>query len=124
MIVTGPLSMNLDSDIAHELSNGETNGIGMRVVDVGKEKGKFTHKWLLLDEAEDLYESGMKRCIRQSLFENAKPSEEVKEEVENIRESLITSLSRSSLSLLEKVDIDPIDCNLGNMSMGEIDEEL
>ena len=51
MIVTGPLSMNLYSELAEELSNGETNGIGMRVVDVG-ERGEFTHKWLLLDEKE------------------------------------------------------------------------
>lgn len=51
MIVTGPLSMNLYSELAEELSNGETNGIGMRVVDVG-ERGEFTHKWLLLEEKE------------------------------------------------------------------------
>jgi len=66
MIVTGPLSMNFDSDIAHELANGETNGIGMRVVDVG-ERGKFEHRWMLLDDANELYESGIKRCVRQSM---------------------------------------------------------
>lgn len=45
--------MNLTSDIAQELSNGETNGLGMRVVDVG-EKDEFTHRWLLLEEEEEL----------------------------------------------------------------------
>lgn len=68
MIVTGPLSMNLSSDITNELSNGETNGIGMRVVDVGEE-GEFTHKWLLLCDADELYEHGIKRCIRQAADE-------------------------------------------------------
>ena len=68
MIVNGPLSMNLYSDIAEELSNGETNGIGMRVVDVG-ERGKFTHKWLLLDKEEELYMSALERCIRQAASE-------------------------------------------------------
>jgi len=63
MIVTGPLSMNLSSEIAHELSNGETNGIGMRIVDVG-ERGKFTHKWTLLDDEEELYEHAMDRCMK------------------------------------------------------------
>merc|ERR1719203_148206 len=65
MIVTGPLSMNLTSDIANELSNGETNGIGMRVVDVG-ERGEFTHRWTLLDDEKELYEHAMERCRRQS----------------------------------------------------------
>eukprot|EP00586_Coscinodiscus_wailesii_P018747 CAMPEP_0172509266 /NCGR_PEP_ID=MMETSP1066-20121228/218816_1 /TAXON_ID=671091 /ORGANISM="Coscinodiscus wailesii, Strain CCMP2513" /LENGTH=602 /DNA_ID=CAMNT_0013287663 /DNA_START=162 /DNA_END=1970 /DNA_ORIENTATION=+ len=51
MIVTGPLSMNLESGMSTELSKGEINGIGMRVVDVG-EPGEFTHKWCLLDEDE------------------------------------------------------------------------
>lgn len=64
MIVTGPLSMNLSSEIAHELSNGETNGIGMRLVDVG-EKGQFTHKWTLLDDEDEIFEHAMERCIRQ-----------------------------------------------------------
>ena len=68
MIVTGPLSMNLSSEIAHELSNGETNGIGMRLVDVG-EKGQFTHKWTLLDDEDELYEHAMERCIRQAPWE-------------------------------------------------------
>jgi len=54
MIVTGPLSMNLHSSIAHELSNGEVNGIGMRIVDVG-EKGEFEHKWTLLDNEEEIF---------------------------------------------------------------------
>lgn len=49
MIVTGPLSMNLESDILDELSGGEAHGIGMRIIDVG-ERGEFTHKWTLLDE--------------------------------------------------------------------------
>lgn len=62
MIVTGPLSMNLQSEISHELSNGETNGIGMRIVDVG-ESGKFTHKWTLLDEEEELYEHAIERLV-------------------------------------------------------------
>jgi len=65
MIVTGPLSMNLTSEITHELSNGEVNGIGMRVVDVG-ERGEFTHKWTLLDDEEELYDNAMARCIRHS----------------------------------------------------------
>ena len=64
MIVTGPLSMNLSSEIAHELSNGETNGIGMRLVDVG-EKGQFTHKWTLLDDEDEIFEHAMERYIRQ-----------------------------------------------------------
>ncbi|KAL7534048.1 hypothetical protein ACHAXR_005601 [Thalassiosira sp. AJA248-18] len=67
MIVTGPLSMNLNSEIANELAKGETNGIGMRVVDVG-ERGEFTHKWTLLDDEEELYEHAMERCIRQSVL--------------------------------------------------------
>jgi len=65
MIVTGPLSMNLYSEISHELSNGEKNGIGMRIVDVG-EKGQFTHRWILLDEEQELYEHAIKRCIECS----------------------------------------------------------
>ena len=69
MIVTGPLSMNLYSEISQELSNGEKNGIGMRIVDVG-EKGKFTHKWILLDEEEELYEHAIKRCIECSNASN------------------------------------------------------
>ena len=68
MIVTGPLSMNLSSEIAHELSNGETNGLGMRVVDVG-ETGQFTHKWTLLDDEDELYEHAMERCMRQAAEE-------------------------------------------------------
>ncbi|KAL9186060.1 hypothetical protein ACHAXT_005298 [Thalassiosira profunda] len=68
MIVTGPLSMNLNSEISEELANGETNGIGMRVVDVG-EKAQFTHKWMLLDNEEELYENALQRCIRQSAAE-------------------------------------------------------
>ena len=71
MIVTGPLSMNLYSDISDELSNGETNGIGFRVVDVGERPGEFTHKWHLLDDEEELYTvSVFKVCIRcvQSMF--------------------------------------------------------
>lgn len=60
--------MNLYSDIAEELSNGETNGIGMRVVDVG-ERGEFTHKWLLLDKEEELYMSALERCMRQAASE-------------------------------------------------------
>ena len=71
MIVTGPLSMNLYSDISDELSNGETNGIGFRVVDVGEKPGEFTHKWHLLDDEKELYTvSGFKVCIRcvQSMF--------------------------------------------------------
>eukprot|EP00956_Cyclotella_meneghiniana_P001024 scaffold1229_cov49-Cyclotella_meneghiniana.AAC.2 len=64
MIVTGPLSMTLQSEISHELSS-ETNGIGMRIVDVG-EKGEFTHKWTLLDEEEVLYDHAIERCLRCS----------------------------------------------------------
>lgn len=59
MIVTGPLSMTLQSEISHELSS-ETNGIGMRIVDVG-EIGEFTHKWTLLDEEEVLYDHAIER---------------------------------------------------------------
>ena len=65
MIVTGPLSMNLNSEISHELSQGEVNGIGMRVVDVG-ERGEFKHKWMLLDDESELYEHAMDRCLRQT----------------------------------------------------------
>lgn len=67
MIVTGPLSMNLTSEISHELSNGEVNGIGMRVVDVG-ERAKFTHNWILLDGEEELFDRAAERCRRQSAF--------------------------------------------------------
>jgi hypothetical protein len=69
MIVTGPLSMNLHSSIAHELSNGEVNGIGMRIVDVGSEKGEFKHKWTLLDNEEEIFEHAIERCERQLLSE-------------------------------------------------------
>ncbi|KAL7545730.1 hypothetical protein ACHAWF_009086 [Thalassiosira exigua] len=62
MIVTGPLSMNLNSEIANELSNGEPNGIGMRIVDVG-ERGEFSHKWKLLDNEEELYDQAIQRCM-------------------------------------------------------------
>jgi len=58
MIVTGPLSMNLESEISHELSRGEVNGIGMRIVDVG-EMGEFTHKWILLDDEESLFDRAL-----------------------------------------------------------------
>jgi len=58
MIVTGPLSMNLESEISHELSRGEVNGIGMQIVDVG-EMGEFTHKWILLDDEESLFERAL-----------------------------------------------------------------
>ena len=69
MIVTGPLSMTLNSSIASELSNGETNGIGFRVVDVGQ-RGSFTHKWTLIDDEEELYEHALDRCIRQAAMED------------------------------------------------------
>ncbi|KAL7547685.1 hypothetical protein ACHAWF_010966 [Thalassiosira exigua] len=68
MIVTGPLSMNLQSEISHVLANGEVNGIGMRVIDVG-DKGQFTHKWTLLDHEEELYNSAIDRCLRQNFLE-------------------------------------------------------
>jgi hypothetical protein len=68
MIVTGPLSMNLHSSIAHELSNGEVNGIGMRIVDVG-ERGEFKHKWTLLDNEEEIFEHAIERCERQLMSE-------------------------------------------------------
>ena len=68
MIVTGPLSMNLHSSISHELSNGEVNGIGMRIVDVG-EKGEFKHKWTLLDNEEEIFEHAIERCERQLMSE-------------------------------------------------------
>jgi hypothetical protein len=67
--------MNLNSEIAHELSNGETNGIGMRVVDVG-EKGCFTHKWTLLDDEDELYEHAMERCLRQAVEETVDDNDE------------------------------------------------
>eukprot|EP00585_Thalassiosira_rotula_P010987 CAMPEP_0196144462 /NCGR_PEP_ID=MMETSP0910-20130528/16438_1 /TAXON_ID=49265 /ORGANISM="Thalassiosira rotula, Strain GSO102" /LENGTH=755 /DNA_ID=CAMNT_0041406117 /DNA_START=111 /DNA_END=2378 /DNA_ORIENTATION=+ len=73
MIVTGPLSMNLDSEIGHELAPGETNGIGMRVVDVG-EKGEFTHKWTLLVDEEELYVNALRR-ISKSMMKNPLPEE-------------------------------------------------
>lgn len=71
MIVTGPLSMNLKSSISHELDNGDVNGIGMRIVDVG-EKGAFTHKWTLLDNEEEIFEHAIKRCERQLELEEKK----------------------------------------------------
>lgn len=64
MIVTGPLSMNLYSSISHELANGEVNGIGMRIVDVG-ERGEFKHEWTLLDNEEEIFEHAIQRCERQ-----------------------------------------------------------
>ena len=72
MIVIGPLSMSLMSEISHELSNsnGETNGIGMRIVDVGEEAGQFTHKWTLLDDEDELYEHAMERRLRQAAVED------------------------------------------------------
>ena len=77
MIVTGPLSMNLYSEIAEELSNGETNGLGMRVIDVG-EKGKFSHKWILLDEEKECYVSAIRRCsrLRKSYMQSAVEEED------------------------------------------------
>ena len=71
MIVTGPLSMNLKSSISRELDNGDVNGIGMRIVDVG-EKGAFTHKWTLLDNEEEIFEHAIKRCERQLELEEKK----------------------------------------------------
>ena len=68
MIVTGPLSMNLHSEIGAELSNGETNGIGMRIVDVGDE-GKMSHKWVLLDDEQEIYEHAQERCMKQAALE-------------------------------------------------------
>lgn len=65
MIVTGPLSMNLESEISHELSRGEVNGIGLRIVDVG-EMGEFTHKWILLDDEESLFERALGHCTNKS----------------------------------------------------------
>jgi len=50
--------MNLESEISHELSRGEVNGIGMQIVDVG-EMGEFTHKWILLDDEESLFERAL-----------------------------------------------------------------
>ena len=70
MIVIGPLSMSLMSEISHELSNGETNGNGMRIVDVGEEAGQFTHKWTLLDDEDELYEHAMERRLRQAAVED------------------------------------------------------
>ena len=60
--------MNLYSSISQELSNGEENGIGMRIVDVG-EKGEFTHKWTLLDNEAEIFEHAIERCERQLLTE-------------------------------------------------------
>jgi len=68
MIVTGPLSMNLHSEIGPELSNGETNGIGMRIVDVG-DAGKMSHKWVLLDDEQEIYEHAQERCMKQAALE-------------------------------------------------------
>ena len=68
MIVTGPLSMNLHSSISHELSNGEVNGIGMRIVDVGQ-KGEFKNKWTLLDNEEEIFEYAIACCERQLMSE-------------------------------------------------------
>lgn len=69
--------MNLYSEIAEELSNGETNGLGMRVIDVG-EKGKFSHKWILLDEEKECYVSAIRRCsrLRKSYMQSAVEEED------------------------------------------------
>ena len=56
--------MNLTSGITQELSNGETNGLGMRVVDVG-EKDEFTHRWLLLEDEEELYNNAVERLFSE-----------------------------------------------------------
>ena len=66
MIVTGPLSMVLESGIADELRNGEVNGVGMRIVDVG-EPGQFEHKWTLLDEDEEFYDEKLSGRQRESV---------------------------------------------------------
>ena len=50
------------------VNNGEVNGIGMRIVDVG-EKGEFEHKWTLLDNEEEIFEHAIERCERQLLSE-------------------------------------------------------
>lgn len=52
MIVTGPLSMTLRSEMSDELSKGEPFGCGMRIVDVGAE-GQFEHTFVPLDEDEE-----------------------------------------------------------------------
>ena len=52
MIVTGPLSMTLRSEMSDELSKGEPSGCGMRIVDVGV-KGQFKHTFVPLDEDEE-----------------------------------------------------------------------
>ena len=52
MIVTGPLSMTLRSEMSDELSKGEPSGCGMRIVDVGA-KGQFKHTFVPLDEDEE-----------------------------------------------------------------------
>ena len=62
--------MNLKSEISHELANGEVNGIGMRIVDVG-ERGEFTHKWILLDDEDDLYAHALELCENEKDLTNA-----------------------------------------------------
>ena len=51
MIVTGPLSMPLQSEMSDELSGGEPNGCGMRIVDVG-DSGHFDHTFVPLEDEE------------------------------------------------------------------------
>mmetsp|Transcript_18158 Transcript_18158/g.33021 ORF Transcript_18158/g.33021 Transcript_18158/m.33021 type:complete len:731 (+) Transcript_18158:167-2359(+) len=113
MIVTGPLSMNLNSEIAHELSNGETNGIGMRVVDVG-ERGEFTHKWSLLDDEEELYEHAMKRCMKS--MEKLNECDSENEEESSMKNS-------GSDTLFDEVELTSVEALLWHttrMSMGDL----
>ena len=122
MIVTGPLSMNLNSEIAHELSNGETNGIGMRIVDVG-ERGEFTHKWTLLDDEEELYKHAMKRCMK---------SMEKLNEYDNEDEEESPMKNSNSDSLFDEVELTSVEALLWHttrmsapdvFSMGEHDDD-
>lgn len=122
MIVTGPLSMNLNSEIAHELAQGETNGIGMRVVDVGQERGSFTHEWMLLEEEDELYEHAVERCIRQSTL-----GTEVKNELrrslfknpEGSRKSLKKSARQSLIDLGQTLMLDEDEFDIDAVHLGE-----
>mmetsp|Transcript_23145 Transcript_23145/g.41346 ORF Transcript_23145/g.41346 Transcript_23145/m.41346 type:complete len:119 (-) Transcript_23145:546-902(-) len=115
MIVTGPLSMNLDSEIGHELAPGETNGIGMRVVDVG-EKGEFTHKWTLLDDEEELYVKALRR-ISKSIMVNPLPEEAEKRE--SRMSDFLSSLIDFDNVVLSDMEAQQLGCSISDIALEE-----
>lgn len=110
MIVTGPLSMNLKSEISHELSNGETIGLGMRIVDVG-ERGEFKHKWVLLDNEEELHYSAIRRIEKSIGSDLSSIAESTRKTMlgDDIAEYIkSTQLSPTNLNEEEKVADDDL----------------